>query len=109
MDETNKPDPPAAESGLPAELTVRLNLELGGVQVTLGELAALAPGAVLKVEVSGDAPRVEITAGGAHLAVGRLVALGEAYGVLIDEVHENIPAAAAEGVEVAAAGRRCRG
>ncbi len=72
----------------PGNLPVRLSFELSGVEVTLAEVAALAPGAVLATPSAGDSPAVTITAGGARLARGRLVALGDGYGVVIDEVAE---------------------
>ena len=80
------PEGEAAAGDLPGGLKVRLRLELGAVEVTLADLAALAPGAVLPVEALGDAPVVTITAPGAALATGRLVAMGDGYGVLVDTV-----------------------
>ena len=79
MDSTKTPETAdAAPAGdLPGGLKVRLRLELGSLEVTLADLAALASGAVLPVPALNDAPVVTITAPGATLATGRLVALGE--------------------------------
>lgn len=70
----------------PGDLTVRLRFELATVELPLAEVAALAPGAVLAVPAAGNSPVVTVTAGGARLARGRLVALGDGYGVIVDEV-----------------------
>jgi type III secretion protein Q len=70
----------------PGDIPVRLTAELAVLEVPLAELARLAPGAVLNLPPLGDAPAVRIAAGGAAVAAGRLVALGDGYAVLVDEV-----------------------
>ncbi len=70
----------------PGDLPVRLTFELVAVELPLAEVAALAPGAVVRIPAAGDSPAVVVVAGGARLARGRLVAVGDGYGVIIDEV-----------------------
>ena len=72
----------------PGDLPVKLTFELAAVELPLAEVAALAPGAVVRVPAAGDSPAVVLVAGGARLARGRLVAVGDGYGVVIDEVAE---------------------
>lgn len=80
---------PAPSAGPPREWPVRIRVALPQLKVTLGALAALRPGAVLGLEgLGGGDPPVEVLADEVVVARGRLVALGEAYGVLVDEVAE---------------------
>ena len=79
---------------LAGDIPVRLSAELATLELPLAELARLAPGAVLSLPPLGDSPAVRLLAGGALVATGRLVALGEGYAVVIDEVAQ-APAEAA--------------
>jgi len=66
------------------DLSVRLRVALGELRLTVGEIAGLRPGSVLALPASGDDLPVELLADETPIARGRLVALGEAYGVMID-------------------------
>ena len=89
-DTTTLDDAPeqAPASGGPrlAELPVRLQVVLPAIDLPVASLAALAPGAVTALPIEGDDIRVELVAAGTRIAVGRLISLGSAYGVLIDAV-----------------------
>jgi flagellar motor switch/type III secretory pathway protein FliN len=71
-----------------ADLPVQLTVSLSRVTMTVGEVGELAPGVILDLDLRGDDPQVELLAGDRRLALGRLVAVGEGYGVLIDRVME---------------------
>ena len=79
---------PAEPQAAPATdaLTIRLGVELGEVRLSLKALSALRPGSVLTLPAGGDDLVVELKADGQHLATGRLVSLGDAYGVVVDSV-----------------------
>lgn len=63
-----------------------VTIAIDGAIAPLADLAQLAPGAVLPLP--GDSQRLAVTvmAGGAPLATGTLVAVGDGHGVLIDTV-----------------------
>ncbi len=83
------------ELSLAGDIPVRLSAELATLELPLAELARLAPGAVLSLPPLGDTPAVRLLAGGALVATGRLVALGEGYAVVVDEVAQGSAGAAA--------------
>ena len=64
------------------DLPVRLVFELGRVELSLGELQRLAPGALVPLARPLDEP-VDIIANGRRLGRGTLVQIGESLGVRI--------------------------
>jgi type III secretion protein Q len=64
------------------DLPVRLVFELGRVELSLGELQSLAPGALVPLSRPVDAP-LDIMANGRRLGRGTLVQIGESLGVRI--------------------------
>jgi len=81
------PRPAEAQAAPAADgLTIRLGVELGEVRLSLKALSTLRPGSVLPLPAAGDDLVVELKADGQHLATGRLVSLGDAYGVVVDSV-----------------------
>ena len=68
---------------LDPDLRLALSLRIDGGSVSLAELTRLAPGSVLPLGIPGGAMPVTLEIGGAAVATGELVAVGEAYGVLI--------------------------
>lgn len=69
-----------------AALPVPLTVELERLTLTVGELAMLRPGSTLTLPDLGDSPRALLRAEGRVVAEGRLTALGEAYGLLIERL-----------------------
>lgn len=80
--EPSSPDPAL----LAADLPVTLRVALGEVTLTAAQLATLRPGATVTLEVPPAEARAVLLAGDRPVASGRLVALGEAYGLVIDKV-----------------------
>ena len=74
---TDQPEP------LDPELRLPLTLTIDGGTATLGDLARLSPGSVLPLGIVGAAVPVSLSTGGEPIAAGELVAIGDAYGVLI--------------------------
>jgi type III secretion protein Q len=64
------------------DLPVRLVFELGRVELSLGELQRLAPGALVPLGRPPDEP-LDIMANGRRLGRGTLVQIGESLGVRI--------------------------
>ena len=64
------------------DLPVRLVFELGRVELSLGELQRLAPGALVPLARAVDEP-LDIMANGRRLGRGTLVQIGESLGVRI--------------------------
>jgi type III secretion protein Q len=64
------------------DLPVRLVFELGRVELSLGELQRLAPGALVPLARPVDEP-LDIMANGRRLGRGTLVQIGESLGVRI--------------------------
>lgn len=87
--ETNGPDeaPVPADQRLaaaaPGELPVRVAFDLGGMELTVAELAALAPGQVLASGREAGAA-VSITASGRRIGTGSLVDVAGRIGVKIE-------------------------
>jgi type III secretion system YscQ/HrcQ family protein len=95
----NKPETganPPGKVGEPAQeqlqgeffdsLEVTLSLELEERQMSVGELATLAPGQTLETSVNLDAP-VTLKVGRQSIGRGRLVAVGDRLGVLISSLN----------------------
>jgi flagellar motor switch/type III secretory pathway protein FliN len=80
--EPSSPDPAVLAGDLP----VTLRVALGEVTLTAAQLASLRPGATLSLDVPPAEARAVLLAGDRPVASGRLVALGEAYGLVIDKV-----------------------
>jgi len=68
-----------------SELPVRLHILLTELTVAVSDLCALGPGYILPLS-PGPEIKVRVMANGMAFASGQLVALGDAYGVLIDHV-----------------------
>jgi type III secretion protein Q len=64
------------------DLPVRLVFELGRVELSLGELQRMAPGALVPLGRSVDEP-LDIMANGRRLGRGKLVQIGDSLGVRI--------------------------
>lgn len=80
--EPSSPDPAMVTTDLP----VTLRVALGEVTLTAGQLANLRPGASVTLDVPPGEARAVLLAGERPVASGRLVALGEAYGLIIDKI-----------------------
>jgi type III secretion protein Q len=70
------------------DLPVRLVFELGRVELSLGELQSLAPGALVPLARPVDEP-LDIMANGRRLGRGTLVQIGESLGVRIVSIAGN--------------------
>lgn len=72
---------------VPAQhLPVAVTVSLGDVAVPLSQLTGLQPGATLAFPDLRDDLPVSLSSAGRAFARGRLVSLGQAYGVIIDSV-----------------------
>jgi type III secretion protein Q len=69
-----------------ADLPVTLRAVLGEVTLSVAQLAALRPGSTVTLDVPPAEVRAVLLAGERPVAAGRLVALGEAYGLVIDSL-----------------------
>lgn len=86
--ETTKPAAGEPEAATPARVSARLiesvgvEIEafLGSARMTVAELTALAPGAVVELDAQLNAP-VELRLNGVAVAHGELVAVGDKFGV----------------------------
>lgn len=67
-------------------LPIALSFEIGRHEMALGELRRLAPGRALSLGVPTDAP-VTVLANGRAIARGEIVAIGDALGVRLTELH----------------------
>ena len=70
------------------DLPVRLVFEVGRVELSLGELQRLAPGALVPLGRPPDEP-LDIMANGRRLGRGTLVQIGESLGVRIVSIIGN--------------------
>jgi flagellar motor switch protein FliN/FliY len=85
--------PGAAERGtllgerldLVEHVKVRMSVTLGGAEIPLGKLFALASGDVVALDRDVDAP-VDVRLHGKLIARGSLVAVGDKFGVRITEI-----------------------
>lgn len=70
-----------------ADVQVELAVELGRVKVHLRDLLSLAPGAVLELDRSADAP-VDVLVNGCLVARGEVVVIDGEFGVRVTAVVE---------------------
>ena len=70
-----------------ADVQVELAVELGRVKLPLRDLLSLAPGAVLELDRSADAP-VDVLVNGCLVARGEVVVIDGAFGVRVTAVVE---------------------
>jgi flagellar motor switch protein FliN/FliY len=88
-DQKEKPAAAKAPARISSKLIERVDVELeaflGGVRMTVAELTALAPGAVVSLDAQLNTP-VELRLNGVAVAHGELVAVGEKYGVRLSEI-----------------------
>ena len=70
----------------PADLPVSLRVMLGEVSLPLSELARLRPGSTVVLGGPARDAAAILLAGERPIATGRLVAVGEAYGLLIEHL-----------------------
>ncbi|MFQ5809469.1 MAG: flagellar motor switch protein FliN [Armatimonadota bacterium] len=68
-----------------ADVPLQVEIRLGGAQLSIGELLALGPGAVVTLERRADDP-VEVVAGGRVIARGEMVVVDDRLGVRITEL-----------------------
>lgn len=68
---------------LDADMRLPVTVVVDGGTATLGEITRLAPGSVLPLGIAGATLPVTLTVGGEAVAAGELVAVGDAYGVLV--------------------------
>jgi flagellar motor switch protein FliN/FliY len=71
--------------GLLGSVKVRLNVVLGHVQTTLGEIMELKESTILKVDRPVDSP-VDVLVDGNIVARGQLVVVDDNFGVRITEI-----------------------
>ena len=77
----------ARDLRLLADVQVELAVELGRVKLPLRDLLSLAPGAVLELDRSADAP-VDVLVNGCLVARGEVVVIDGAFGVRVTAVVE---------------------
>ena len=70
------------------DLTVRLVFEVGRLELSLGEIRRLAPGAVLPLMRPLD-DALDIVANGRRIGSGTIVRIGDAVGVRVTRLLEN--------------------
>lgn len=68
---------------------------IDGGAIPVGRLAALRPGSIVELPAAGASLPVELRASGVRIGRGELVAVGEAYGVMLTDVAEPAPVDAA--------------
>lgn len=85
---TEMPPPPPPQKDFAADIfVVPLTIELERTEVPLSRIQALQEGAVLALPGGEGRLAVRVLAGARTIATGQIVAIGDAYGVLIDAVH----------------------
>ena len=67
------------------EVPIAVTIRLGSTKLTLGELLALRPGAVLGLDQQVDTP-AEIMVGSQVIALGQMVMVGKELGVRVLEL-----------------------
>ena len=67
------------------DVEVKVTVELGGARLSLAEVAALRPGAKVRIDRAAEDP-VDIRINGRLFGRGRLVVVGDCYGVELLEV-----------------------
>lgn len=87
--DTGDSTPPASAARVSAKLIENVGVELhaflGAAGMTVAELTALAPGAVVSLDAQLNAP-VELKLNGVAVARGELVAVGDKFGVRLTEI-----------------------
>lgn len=78
------------------EARTPVELVIDGGALPVGQLAALAPGAVLPLDLAGSVVPVTVRAGGVSIGSGELVAVGDAFGVVLTRVDLSIATAPTE-------------
>jgi flagellar motor switch protein FliN/FliY len=79
----------SALSGL-GGVDVKVTLVLGRTEITIEEAAELGEKSLLRIDCKADDP-VDVCVNGKVIARGRLVVVGENYGVEITEILEGSP------------------
>ena len=79
------PEPGRLSARLIENVEVELQAFLGSAGMTVAELTALTPGAVVVLQSPLNAP-VELRLNGVTLAHGELVAVGDKFGVRLTEI-----------------------
>jgi len=79
--------PPAVSAALSAlgDVQVKVSLVLGGTSITLAEAESLEEKSLLTIDRSADDP-VDVCVNGKVVARGKLVVVGDSYGVQITEL-----------------------
>lgn len=72
------------------DVVVTVSVELGRVQLSMGQLLTLAPGSVIALDRDAGAP-VDILANGRLVAQGEVVVRGEELGVRLDAIAATSP------------------
>ena len=70
-----------------ADLKIAATIEVDGGRLTAAQMATLGEGSVLPLPAAGGTLAVRVVAGGATIADGELVAVGEGFGVLVTALH----------------------
>jgi flagellar motor switch protein FliN/FliY len=83
QDATEAATPPADTTA--TRFAVPLVIELENTTVPLERLQGLREGAVLPLDAGAGALTARVLAGGRPIARGTLVAIGDGYGILIDD------------------------
>jgi flagellar motor switch protein FliN/FliY len=68
-----------------SDIELELSVELGRARVPLRHLLALGPGAIIELDRTVDEP-AEILVNGTVVARGRIVTVGNDFGVRVDEI-----------------------
>ncbi|MDY7105279.1 MAG: flagellar motor switch protein FliN [Actinomycetota bacterium] len=68
-----------------SDIELELSVELGRARVPLRHLLALGPGAIIELDRTVDEP-AEILVNGTVVARGRIVTVGDDFGVRVDEI-----------------------
>ena len=79
----------AGSLGALASIEMRLSVEIGATRMTLAELAALEPGAVVELDRRSD-ERIDILVNDRLLAKGEVVTIGDRFGVRIIDLADGL-------------------
>jgi len=77
--------PATAALGFLADVSLQVEVRVGGAQVSIGQLLELSPGAVVALERRAEDP-VEVVAAGRVIARGEMVVVDDGLGVRITEL-----------------------
>jgi len=81
---TAAPEPPG-NLNLVLDVPVSLTIELGSCRLPMKEVLQLAPGSVVQLDKSADAP-VDLSVNGKLIARGEVVVIEDKFGLKITEV-----------------------